>query len=171
MIAVPATQNIEETARIDPAFRAGHVKQPGASRQVLRRIRFVGNRAFSDSRLREVIRTRESRWWRFLSSDDTYDPDRLTLDRELLRRFYLNNGYGDFRVVSAVAELMVIRALEVARAVVVAPVQYTLLIWGTMYGYLVFAELPDLWTWVGALIIIATGAYTLHRERLAGRRR
>jgi outer membrane protein insertion porin family len=71
----------------------------------IRRIRFVGNRAFSDSRLREVIRTRESRWWRFLSSDDTYDPDRLTLDRELLRRFYLNNGYGDFRVVSAVAEL------------------------------------------------------------------
>ena len=71
----------------------------------IRRIRFVGNRAFSDSRLREVIRTKESRWWRFLSSDDTYDPDRLTLDRELLRRFYLNNGYGDFRVVSAVAEL------------------------------------------------------------------
>ena len=71
----------------------------------IRRIRFVGNRAFSDSRLREVIRTRESRWWRFLSSDDTYDPDRLTLDRELLRRFYLNNGYGDFRVASAVAEL------------------------------------------------------------------
>ncbi len=71
----------------------------------IQRIRFVGNRAFSDSRLREVIRTKESRWWRFLSSDDTYDPDRLTLDRELLRRFYLNNGYGDFRVVSAVAEL------------------------------------------------------------------
>ncbi|MCH8834938.1 MAG: outer membrane protein assembly factor BamA, partial [Proteobacteria bacterium] len=58
----------------------------------IQRIRFVGNRAFSDSRLREVIRTKESRWWRFLSSDDTYDPDRLTLDRELLRRFYLNNG-------------------------------------------------------------------------------
>ena len=71
----------------------------------IRRIRFVGNKAFSDSRLREVVRTKESRWWRFLSSDDTYDPDRLTLDRELLRRFYLNNGYGDFRVVSAVAEL------------------------------------------------------------------
>ena len=71
----------------------------------IQRIRFVGNRAFSDSRLREVIRTKESRWWRFLSSDDTYDPDRLTLDRELLRRFYLNNGYGDFRVASAVAEL------------------------------------------------------------------
>ena len=68
-------------------------------------IRFVGNREFSDSRLREVIRTKESRWYRFFTSDDTYDPDRLTLDRELLRRFYLQKGYADFRVVSGVAEL------------------------------------------------------------------
>ncbi len=68
-------------------------------------IRFVGNKEFDDSRLRGVIRTRETAWWRFLSSDDTYDPDRLTLDRELLRRFYLSEGYADFRVDSAVAEL------------------------------------------------------------------
>ncbi|MHA1190500.1 MAG: DMT family transporter, partial [Alphaproteobacteria bacterium] len=72
-------------------------------------------------------------------------------------------------VMAAFAELLVIKALEVAQAVVVAPVQYTLLIWGTMYGYLVFGQLPDLWTWVGALIIVATGIYTLHRERLVGR--
>ena len=71
----------------------------------IERIRFVGNGAFSDSRLREVIRTKESRWYRFFTADDTYDPDRLTLDRELLRRFYLENGHADFRVVSAVAEL------------------------------------------------------------------
>ena len=68
-------------------------------------IRFVGNREYGDGRLREVIRTKETRWYRFFSSDDTYDPDRLTLDRELLRRFYLSDGYADFRVVSAVAEL------------------------------------------------------------------
>jgi outer membrane protein insertion porin family len=68
-------------------------------------IRFIGNKEFSDSRLREAIRTKESRWWRFFSTDDTYDPDRLTLDRELLRRFYLSEGYADFRVESAVAEL------------------------------------------------------------------
>jgi outer membrane protein insertion porin family len=68
-------------------------------------IRFVGNKSFSDSRLREVIRTKQTRWWRFLSSDDTYDPDRLALDRELLRRFYLSEGYVDFRVQSAIAEL------------------------------------------------------------------
>lgn len=68
-------------------------------------INFIGNEAFSDSRLREVISTGESAWWKFLSSADSYDPDRLAYDRELLRRFYLGNGYADFRVVSAVADL------------------------------------------------------------------
>ena len=68
-------------------------------------IRFVGNRQFGDSRLRGIIRTKETVWWRFFSNDDKYDPDRLTFDRELLRRFYLSVGYADFRVMSAVAEL------------------------------------------------------------------
>ena len=71
----------------------------------VRNIRFVGNMEFGDSRLREEIRTKETRWYRFLTSDDTYDPDRLTLDRELLRRFYLAKGYADFRVISGLAEL------------------------------------------------------------------
>ena len=71
----------------------------------IERIRFIGNRAFNDDRLREAIRTRETRWYRFFSVDDKYDPDRLTLDRELLRRFYLSNGYADFRVASALAEM------------------------------------------------------------------
>jgi outer membrane protein insertion porin family len=71
----------------------------------IRKIAFVGNKHFDDGDLREVVQTRESAWYRFLSSDDTYDPDRLTFDRELLRRHYLANGYADFRVVSAVAEL------------------------------------------------------------------
>ncbi|WP_317628959.1 outer membrane protein assembly factor BamA [Defluviicoccus vanus] len=68
-------------------------------------IKFIGNKEFDDSELRTVIRTKESAWWRFFSTDDTYDPDRLSLDRELLRRFYLRGGYADFRVVSSVAEL------------------------------------------------------------------
>jgi outer membrane protein insertion porin family len=71
----------------------------------IRNINFVGNKKFSDRNLREVIRTKETAWYRFLSSDDNYDPDRLTFDRELLRRFYLSKGYADFRVISAVAEL------------------------------------------------------------------
>ena len=71
----------------------------------VRRINFIGNTHFSDSALRDVIQTVENAWYRFATSADTYDPDRLTFDRELLRRFYLANGYVDFRVISAVAEL------------------------------------------------------------------
>ncbi|MGH7046959.1 MAG: outer membrane protein assembly factor BamA [Stellaceae bacterium] len=71
----------------------------------IRSINFVGNKEFSDSKLRGIIATTESRWYRFLSTNDSYDPDRLTYDRELLRRFYLTEGYADFRVLSAVAEL------------------------------------------------------------------
>jgi len=71
----------------------------------IRSIRFVGNHEFDDDDLRGVVQTKESRWYRYLSTDDVYDPDRLTLDRELLRQFYLSEGYADFRVISAVAEL------------------------------------------------------------------
>lgn len=68
------------------------------------RIAFVGNRVFSDMRLRDVITTKETNWLSWLSTRDVYDPDRLNVDQELLRRFYLRNGYADFRVVSAVAD-------------------------------------------------------------------
>ncbi|RAU22569.1 outer membrane protein assembly factor BamA [Paramagnetospirillum kuznetsovii] len=71
----------------------------------VRRISFVGNHRYDEDRLREVLQTKEERWYRFLSSDDTYDPDRVTYDRELLRRFYLKRGFADFRVGSAIAEL------------------------------------------------------------------
>ncbi|MEX0697658.1 MAG: outer membrane protein assembly factor BamA [Dongiaceae bacterium] len=71
----------------------------------VRRIDFVGNTAFGDGTLRGEIITRESAWYRLFSTVDTYDPDRLTVDREALRNFYLKEGYADFRVVSAVAEL------------------------------------------------------------------
>ena len=67
------------------------------------------------------------------------------------------------------AEIMVIKALELAQAAVVAPMQYTILIWGTFYGWALFGQFPDIWTWVGAFVIIATGLYTLRREaRLSG---
>jgi outer membrane protein insertion porin family len=69
------------------------------------RINFVGNHAFDGDDLRDTILTKEAIWWRFLTSNDSYDPDRLQYDKELLRRFYLSHGYADFRVVSAVAEL------------------------------------------------------------------
>jgi len=71
----------------------------------VRRISFVGNKSFSDGTLRGEIETQESAFYRFLSSNDTYDPDRLQVEREKLRAFYLSEGYVDFKVVSAVAEL------------------------------------------------------------------
>lgn len=69
------------------------------------RISFVGNENFSDGRLREQVRSIEAAWYRFLSTDDRYDPDRINFDKEMLRKFYLSEGYADFRVVSSVAEL------------------------------------------------------------------
>ncbi|WP_425051660.1 DMT family transporter [Psychromarinibacter sp. S121] len=72
-------------------------------------------------------------------------------------------------VLAGAGEFTLIKALEVGQAAVVAPVQYSLLIWSTFYGWLVFNQLPDFWTWIGALIIVATGLYTLHRERLAAK--
>ncbi|MGO1117491.1 outer membrane protein assembly factor BamA [Rhodovibrionaceae bacterium A322] len=86
--------------RVDLAFEINEGPTTG-----IESINFIGNRVFSDGSLREEIATRETAWYRFLSSDDSYDPDRLAFDRELLRRFYLSEGYADFRVVSAVAEL------------------------------------------------------------------
>lgn len=71
----------------------------------IKRINFIGNRHFNDGDLRDVILTKETRLLNFFSSDDSYDPDRLTFDRDLLRTFYLSKGYADFRVISAVAEL------------------------------------------------------------------
>ncbi len=68
-------------------------------------IRFVGNEHYDDDRLRSEISTKESAWYRFISSDDRYDPDRMSYDQERLRKFYLSQGYADFNLISAVAEL------------------------------------------------------------------
>ena len=67
-------------------------------------IAFVGNKHFSDYRLRDVIKTGITTWWSFLKSNDIYDADRIEVDRDLLRRFYLRNGFADVRIVSANAE-------------------------------------------------------------------
>lgn len=68
-------------------------------------INILGNQAFSDSDLADVIVTEESHWYKFLSTNDNYDPDRIEYDKEQLRKFYRNKGYYDFRIISAVAEL------------------------------------------------------------------
>ncbi|HEV7157337.1 MAG TPA: outer membrane protein assembly factor BamA [Caulobacteraceae bacterium] len=69
------------------------------------RVNFLGNNQFSASDLRGVVVTKESAWYRFFSSNDNYDPDRISYDVEQLRKYYRNRGFYDFRVVSSVAEL------------------------------------------------------------------
>ena len=69
------------------------------------RIAIIGNHAFSEDRLREIINSREQAFYRILSTSDQYDPEKINFDKELLRRFYLKNGYADVDIKDAVAEL------------------------------------------------------------------
>ena len=86
--------------RVDVVFEIDE-----GAKTTVKRINIIGNVKFSDDELKEAMMTKQSAWYRFLSSTDTYDPDRLNYDKELLRRFYLRNGYVDFVVNGAVAEL------------------------------------------------------------------
>ena len=86
--------------RVDVVFEVDE-----GPRSRVRQINIIGNEAFSDGQLQGEMATREARWWNIFGSNDTYDPDRLAFDQAKLRLFYLTQGYADFRVVSAVAEL------------------------------------------------------------------
>ena len=72
---------------------------------LVKKIVIHGNNAFSDDILKEKLITKESAWYRFLASTDTYDPDRLNYDKELLRRFYLQEGYADIAIKKATADM------------------------------------------------------------------
>jgi outer membrane protein insertion porin family len=72
---------------------------------VIRKINFAGNTVFSDTDLSEVLASKEYRFYRFFSNADVYDPDKLEYDKEMLRRFYMNRGYADFRMTATTAEL------------------------------------------------------------------
>ena len=71
----------------------------------IEKITFIGNEHYDNDTLRKTVRTEETRWYKFLSDNDKFDPDRLQFDEELLRRFYTKEGYADFQVKSANAEL------------------------------------------------------------------
>src|SRR5579872_5009169 len=86
--------------RVDLIFEIDEGKKSG-----ILRINFLGNKQFSENDLRGVVVTKESRFYRFFSSNDNYDPDRLDYDQEQLRKFYRNHGYYDFRIINTVAEL------------------------------------------------------------------
>ncbi|HWV95738.1 MAG TPA: outer membrane protein assembly factor BamA [Xanthobacteraceae bacterium] len=85
--------------RVDLVFVISEGEKTG-----VKSVEFIGNRAFSSYRLKDVIKTHESNWLSFLSSGDVYDPDRVEADRDLIRRFYLKNGYADVQVVAALTE-------------------------------------------------------------------
>ncbi len=87
--------------RVDVIFEI----EEGA-KTTIEKISFTGNTRFDDGTLKDVLVTKENAWYRFFASTDTYDPDRLNYDKEMLRRFYLKNGYVDFKVVNAAAELL-----------------------------------------------------------------
>jgi len=86
--------------RVDLIFSITDGPTTGVSK-----INFIGNKIYDSDTLKGQIATEESRWWKFLASNDNYDPDRLQFDRESLRRYYINRGYADFKVLSAVAQL------------------------------------------------------------------
>jgi outer membrane protein insertion porin family len=86
--------------RVDLIFSITDGPTTGVSK-----INFIGNKIYPSDTLKSQIATEESRWWKFLASNDNYDPDRLQFDRESLRRYYINRGYADFKVLSAVAQL------------------------------------------------------------------
>ena len=92
---IPRSQN-----RVDVVFEIDE----GAT-TLVRRISFIGNRNYSDASLRDTIVTKESAFWRFLGRSDIYDPAKLEADKEQLRRYYLDRGFAEFQVLSAVAEL------------------------------------------------------------------
>ncbi|MEE9433516.1 MAG: outer membrane protein assembly factor BamA [Sphingorhabdus sp.] len=71
----------------------------------VRQINIIGNTEFSDNKVRGEMVTKQARFFRLFSSGTSYDPDRLAFDQQKLRQFYLTEGYADFRVVSAIAEL------------------------------------------------------------------
>jgi outer membrane protein insertion porin family len=85
--------------RVDLVFEISEGVKTG-----VRQIIFVGNRAYSGYRLKDVIKTSTTGLLAFLQTGDIYDPDRIEADRELLRRFYLKHGYIDVRIISAVGE-------------------------------------------------------------------
>ena len=85
--------------RVDLIFVIKEGKKTG-----VQAINFIGNNAFSSYRLRDIIKTRESNFLSFLTSGDVYDADRVEADRDLIRRFYLKNGYADVQVIAALTE-------------------------------------------------------------------
>ena len=82
--------------RVDVVFHIDEGPKTG-----VKSIVFVGNHVFSSGKLRDLMQTTEMDWLSFFKSSDVYDPDKLGSDLDLIRRFYLKNGYADFHVIGS----------------------------------------------------------------------
>lgn len=89
-----------EQNRVDVVFEINE-----GDKSKIRQINILGNERYSAGEIRKQMASKQSRAWRFFTSNDTYDPDRLAYDQQKLRQYYLTQGYADFRVASVVAEL------------------------------------------------------------------
>ncbi|WP_341788345.1 outer membrane protein assembly factor BamA [Rickettsia endosymbiont of Lasioglossum villosulum] len=98
-IVTPKIEDLENN-RVKVIFDIAEGPKTG-----IKYIYFSGNENYSDSGLKSIVLTKESRWFRFLDSNDTYEPDRIEYDKELLKEFYQSVGFADFRVISVSAEL------------------------------------------------------------------
>ncbi|MCI0599235.1 MAG: outer membrane protein assembly factor BamA, partial [Beijerinckiaceae bacterium] len=85
--------------RVDVVFTVDEGDKTG-----VKTINFVGNHAYSEGKLRDLMQTTEMNLFSFFKTSDVYDPDRIASDLELIRRFYLKNGYADFRIVGSDAQ-------------------------------------------------------------------
>ncbi len=90
----------QPNGRVDLVFEINE-----GDKTTVKKVVFIGNNKFSDFKLRDTITTQQSNWLSFLNNRDLYDADRVSADQELLRRFYLKNGYADFRIISATVDL------------------------------------------------------------------
>ncbi|MBU6165516.1 MAG: outer membrane protein assembly factor BamA [Alphaproteobacteria bacterium] len=89
-----------EQNRVDVVFEINE-----GAKSKIRQINILGNEKFKEGEIRKQMASKQARAWRFFTSNDTYDPDRLAYDQQKLRQYYLTQGYADFRVSSVVAEL------------------------------------------------------------------
>jgi len=91
----------QENNRVKVVFEIDEGPKTG-----IRSLYFVGNENYKDSELKSIILTKEARWFRFLESNDTYDPERIEYDKHLIKQFYNSVGFADFRVISVTADLL-----------------------------------------------------------------
>ena len=91
----------QENNRVKVVFEIDEGPKTG-----IKAIYFVGNENYKNSELKSLILTKEARWFRFLESNDTYDPERIEYDKHLIKQFYNSVGFADFRIISVTADLL-----------------------------------------------------------------